>query len=116
MILVLCDLCRTDQLANSCVGWGVWVHLRLCLFDRLAEREQSRQCCCCLGCVGVSWSDLLDAQMQRAEIADAGDEGCVLGHGKLQAVDADVAAVGEGKADVADRPYTRKCRHFAVTG
>ncbi len=67
-----------------------------------------------MGRVGLGGSDLLDAQMQRAEIAQARDEGCVLRQRKLQAEDADVAAVGEGKSDVADRPRARESGHIAI--
>jgi hypothetical protein len=67
-----------------------------------------------MGRILFGGSDLLDAQVKRAEIAQARDKGCVLRQWKLQAEDADVAAIREGKPDAADCPCARERRNVAV--
>src|ERR1700756_6017024 len=54
--------------------------------------------------------------MERAEEAQTGDESGVFGEWELQAKDADVATVGEWKADLTDGPGAREGRDFAVAG
>ena len=101
---------------NAASVAGVRLHLPLCLLHGLHEREQRGECFGGAGRVGVVRSNLLDAQMKRAEIAQAGDEGRVFRHRQLQAKDAERSHDQRREDQCGREPQTLEKRgHVAVT-
>ena len=109
-VFVLFDLGGFDEFAKGWVG-GVagcscdWV----CWTDLKSARSAVREPIARVASASVG-SDLLDAEVECAQEPEAGDECRVFGERKLQAEEADVAAIGERKADVADAPKRWKKR------
>ena len=82
----LCCSIFADSMSSRRDGSeAVGLQLRLGLLDRLEEREERGEGSGGAGGVGFGGSDLLDAEMKCAEVAEAGDEGGVFGERKLQA-------------------------------
>ena len=103
-VFVLVHPERADQFEQGGIGLIAWFYL----LERLEEIDQGGEVLGSARCVGLGGGDLLDAEAERTRVTEAGDEGCVLRQGELQAEDRDVAAVGEGKTNVANSPGARE--------
>ncbi len=119
-VFLLLDLDRVDEVVEGCVVWIAGglagADILLEALEGAEEVDEGGEGGGRTGCVVFGGEDLVDAKVELAGVAGAGDEGGVLGHGELETESGDVAVLGEGKADVADGPGAREERDVAVAG
>jgi hypothetical protein len=63
---------------------------------------------------GFVGGDLLDAEMKASGVAETGDEGGGIGQGEVEALDGDMAVLGERQTECSDAPDGGECGDIRV--